>query len=224
VPLSVALVFPAFCSRLTFLSVRHLYFALFAFPPLVAAFTAADATQFVTLIVSVSTALSLGYVAVRSIIHRNARERRHQDLEDEIREMKLMDTARQETLSGQLEDLRKKEEQSATESRENQEKMRLSLHDIRNQLHVRTLENESLRKDLEAANKQFLWASRQLSDANGKISLLTSTLLQANQQIAELKANMERYNHESRKRAEVVEQKIDQLRSGSADDIPVTAS
>jgi hypothetical protein len=72
------------------------------------------------------------------------------------------------------------------------------------------------------ANKQFLWASRQLSDANGKISLLTSTLLQANQQIAELKANMERYNHESRKRAEVVEQKIDQLRSGSSDDIPVT--
>jgi hypothetical protein len=64
--------------------------------------------------------------------------------------MKVLDAARQETLSGQLEELRKKEEQSAAESRENQEKMRLSLHDIRNQLHVRTLENENLRKDLES--------------------------------------------------------------------------
>jgi DNA repair exonuclease SbcCD ATPase subunit len=222
VPLSVALVFPAFFSRLTFLSVRYLPLVPLAILPLIATITAADATQFVTLVVSVGTALALGYVGIRSIIHKNARERRNDELKDEVERMKVLDAARQETLSGQLEELRKKEEQSAAESRENQEKMRISLHEIRNQLHVRTLENENLRRDLETANRQFLLASRQLADANGRISVLTSTLLQANQQIAELKVNMERYNHESRQRAQAVEQKIDQLRSGSSDDIPVT--
>jgi hypothetical protein len=221
-PLSVALVFPAFCSRLTFFSVRYLPLVPLAVLPLIATFTAADATQFVTVVVSVGTALALGFVGIKSIIHKNAREQRQQDLEDEIKKMKLLDAVSKETLSGQLEDLRRKEEQSAAESRDNQEKMRISLHEIRNQLHVRTLENENLRRDLETANRQFLLASRQLADANGRISVLTSTLLQANQQIAELKVNMERYNHESRQRAQAVEQKIDQLRSGSSDDIPVT--
>jgi hypothetical protein len=55
----VALVFPAFCSRLTFLSVRYLHFALLAVLPFLTAYTVADATTFVSVVISVGTALTI---------------------------------------------------------------------------------------------------------------------------------------------------------------------
>lgn len=118
----------------------------------------ANLTNQISLIVGAATTLVLGYISISQMLDKRRHEKRKIDLEDEVARLKALDEIKKDTLTGQL-----------GEMTENQEKMRQSLHAIKDELNARNLENTSLRMDLAKANGNFVIISNQLAEANRRI-------------------------------------------------------
>jgi hypothetical protein len=138
-------------------------------------FNSANLTNQISLVVGAATTLVLGYISISQMLDKRKHEKRKLDLEDEVARLKAIDEVKKETLTGQL-----------AEMSENQEKMRTSLHGIRDELNARNLENTNLRMDLTKANANFVVISNQLAEANRRLLLSNQHQVKTDQSITDL--------------------------------------
>jgi chromosome segregation ATPase len=164
-----------------------------------------QANAVVQTILGVMMTAALGYVAIAGVFDKRRREQEKADLAAEVERIRTLDQAHKETLAGQLDEIKRKAAAADAESRGNQERMRATLHEIRNQLNARELENHELREDLRAAHKDSVELSRQLAEANSRISALTSELARANARISALTSEVVRLNRDETARSAKVE-------------------
>lgn len=155
---------------------------------------ASDVDLAVKELIAYASVLALGYVTVSQILEKRHRDQRKAKLDDDLEEIKKRDEVNRTTLTGQLEEIKKKAEWAAKDSEDNQKAMRDSLHAIRDDLQARNLELNARNLDNEALRRDFMAVSQQLQVANALNVALRDELREANDRLAKLSAELEKLN------------------------------
>lgn len=156
-----------------------------------------------------------------------------------IERQKRWDDANKDSLSKQIEDMRQQHEAASAATIENQERMRESLHTLRDDAQQAQIENANLRADLATLRKQFMDVSRQLRETDLLLHAAREEM-HANliklQQTADALAESEREHAASERARDGLRAELDGLRKaqsgqgdrlarleqvGSGDSIPI---